>query len=126
MEYLQTLGYGPSLTILISAETEGDYTCQAATQGFPLVSATTSVRMKAPPLILTEPETLVTLGESAMVWCQSSSGEPSLGVDWSHNGVIITPDSQQFSVLDTRWVVVMVMMMILMMILMMIPGTETR
>ena len=64
---------------------------------------------------------VVVLGESAMVWCQTSSGEPSLGVEWSHEGVAITPDNQQFSVLDTRSVVAVVMIM-----MMMTPGTGTR
>ena len=71
----QILGSGPKLSVELSQETVGDYICEAATPGFSVISDTTSVRLRAPPLILTEPETLVSLGESAMVWCQSSSAD---------------------------------------------------
>ena len=86
----------------MSPETAGSYSCQASTPGFSLVSASTSARLRAPPSIMTEPETEVRLGEAAMLWCQSSSADHRRGVLWSHNGREIRPDNSLFSILDTR------------------------
>ena len=86
----------------MSPETAGSYSCQATTPGFSQISASITVRLRAPPSILTEPETVVSLGEATMLWCQSSSADHSRGVLWSHNGQEIRPDNSLFSILDTR------------------------
>ena len=50
----QILGTGPQLSVLLSPETAGTYSCQANTPGFSQISASTSVMLRAPPSIMTE------------------------------------------------------------------------
>ena len=86
----------------LTETTEGGYMCQAEVSGFSGTSTMFHVKPRGPPEIETGGEDkTVSVGDSATVFCQVRRQSPSVTVTWSHEGHIIKPDNEDFSILDT-------------------------
>ena len=86
----------------LSEATEGGYMCQAEVSGFSGVSTMFHVKSRGPPEIETgDKDKTAEVGHSATIFCQVRRQSPSVTVTWSHEGRLIRPDNEDFSILDT-------------------------
>ena len=78
----QVIGYTSNLTVYISEDTAGRYTCRVSVRGFPVVSASAEVFQKGPPKVLRLPGAeriqFGSLGDTVQVTCKVSRRVSSL------------------------------------------------
>ena len=101
--YVQEVGGGEYLSLVLSNLTAGRYSCQASAAGFPPVTASARVQVRGPPVILPGRELQhAAAGHPLHVVCEAESVPEADGVSWSFKGRELRPGSPLFSILETR------------------------
>lgn len=71
--YTKVVGASSNLTISVSPDTAGKYTCKASVVGFPEISSTASVFLKGPPTITSARRQYGITGVNTQVECTAFS-----------------------------------------------------
>lgn len=94
------VGSSPNLTVGVSNDHVGTYTCRASVSGI-LIEAEANIYLKGPPSITSTKKQFGIPGETVQIECVAFSIPKARHIRWSHNGREInsTPDGD-YTVLE--------------------------
>ncbi len=98
------MGQGSTLSLLLSNQTAGRYTCRATAAGFPPLTGTAAVQVRGPPRLLLAGREIQagTAGAPLHVVCEAEAVPEAEAVSWSYRGRELRPGSPLYSILETR------------------------
>lgn len=100
------LGFAPNVTLTVSANTIGRYTCVARVRGFPEIRASSRVYQRGPPRILRSTERSATqsgaLGETLQLTCEAFALPVPDNILWQYNDHPVSSKTEHYQVLTER------------------------
>lgn len=83
--YVKVVGTSPNLTIGVSSDHVGSYTCRASVMGI-LIEAEANIYLKGPPSITSTKKQFGIPGETVQIECVAFSIPKARHILWSYNG----------------------------------------
>jgi len=100
------LGFAPNLTLAVSVNTIGRYTCVARVPGYPEIRASSRVYQRGPPRILRTTERPAVqsgaLGETLQLTCEAFALPVPDNILWEYNDHPVSSKTEHYQVLTER------------------------
>jgi len=101
----EVISFSPDLSLVASAQTVGDYKCQAIVEGFPpVVSKFAKMSIVTKPTIVSDKNQVGKLGERIRLECRIVSAGNDDSISWDKNGIPISMEDKRYDirVIDTE------------------------
>lgn len=96
------ISFSPNLTLVASAQTAGNYKCQAMVEGFPaVVSDHAKLSILAKPSIKSDKEQFGKLGGQIKLECRVTSSANYNHISWDKNGISIPSTDKKYKITVT-------------------------
>jgi hypothetical protein len=95
----EVISFSANLNLVASAQTAGDYKCQAIVEGFPpVVSKLARMSMMTKPQILSDKDQDGKLGDRIQLECKVASAANNNAVSWDKNGIPIPIENKKYDI----------------------------